>query len=361
MNASQPPYLIVRVLVFLAFGFQSCVKEIEPDDTGAANYLYVDGGVTVGETEQVIQIGRTPAPGSRQPLPVDLTQLAITDLDAGSSYPLTPCADDEDDLSYCATFTGRLATDYQLSFTLADGSRFESPPEKLGPGTLSPAGEMILLKRPGLDGGEVSARSTALQVSFDLPSEGTDGILVLIPRELVYLIVDRSCSPFDGAGTCYRTAPPSQQGPSIINLSTFAGGERFVGTVGREPLDWRFAFAVYQQYVYERVSAAAESYYSSLQSSLALSGSFFAERPLTIGGNVRYSGAAGAGEPVLGYFGVREKGILRAKSDSPEIRADAPQPPCGGPAGGPVPGDLGDCCDCLTVSGASSLAPEWWE
>ncbi len=337
----------------------TCVKEFEIDGTSAGGYLFVDGRVVVGGENQVVKIGRTAAPGAFRSDPVEVTEVSISNLNAGTSYPMQLCPDDTLGFSFCGTFIGKLETSYRLTFTLADGSRYESAPDALEPGTITPTAEMVLRRRIGLDGDTVGTQAVTMKIAFEIPRSGAEGLLVFAPRDLVYFVLDADCGDFDESRVCYGYVEPVLPSLRIFNLADYVAGDRTVSNVGMEDLDWRFAAAAYMQVGYERLSPAAEPYFGTLATSLALTGSFFAERPITVPGNVAQVEAEGDSRLVLGYFGVSEVGILRAKSNALEIRERAPALPCGDL--GEPPAELGDCCECLILRRTTEEKPEWWE
>ncbi|MVM36100.1 DUF4249 family protein [Spirosoma sp. HMF4905] len=140
--------LAVNLSICLSMGFSllTCVDPVESTINSSLNVLIVDGTLTDKAETQLIRLSRSqadrltgrfgyvPVTKANVQIVVDSVEVVVAEETTDGRYQLP------------ADFKGQVGHVYQLKFTLADGTRYESTPELLQP--VAPIGQVRALFNP---------------------------------------------------------------------------------------------------------------------------------------------------------------------------------------------------------------------
>jgi len=285
----------------------ACVEPFEPQDQSFESVLVVEGQITDRQQVYTIRLSQTAQLSSGDPLPESGASVSVTDQEGSvycfeESFPGTYRSDSTE-------FTGRVGSQYQLTFVRTDGSQYQSDP-------------ITLKQSPPIDSVyyEVEQRLT------EVTGEIKDGISIFVDAhdslqqtrfyryEYTETYEIKLRYPGDwvfseqlGAytlrkpsiGLCYATQP----GTNILIANTSGYTEdrvrklevAYVATDGYK-LSGLYSILVRQYALDEQ----AYSYWRQLQKTSETLGTLFDPQPYQIRGNIHR--VDDNDEAVLGYF-----------------------------------------------------------
>ena len=259
-------------------------------------------------------------------------------------------------------------TSYKLKVNTFDNRTYESTLERLYP---VPELEKLEVRKASIEsvnaiGQLVSTEVLDFVVSTSLTPEGfSEKAQVLWELESVHKLTDSpnsyggfSCRPTlidEEEKTCYITSSPVAN-YVVLDGTTFSGERVDEYSIFQSTFNTNFAEGYYLNVFQQSLSPTAYNYWAQVNSVVNRTGDIF-EAPA---GKVvtNFKNIENPDDEVYGYFYVTEQREGRVYV-SPEL-ANNPTRRCPAvvPAGGTPPSD---CCNCLSLTGRSTIQrPIWW-
>ena len=285
-----------------------CILPFEYESLSYEKAIVVDGRFTNQKEYQQVSITYTYPINEQSTTPVTGASVQVTD-NKGNSFDLVETSSGV--YRTIDSIQGTPGNEYQLRFTLKDGSRYESVPSTL---LISPPIDSIYDRYAELPSELKNRNEGGIQFFVDVHDEAnlakyfryeweeTYVIHVPYPSNFIYYSESNTWEPREvGVGTCYKTNYSNQLilgnsvGSKVNRLSEFP--IRFVSGEN-ESLRTRYSILV-RQYV---IDDNAYNYFRKLRESVESGGTLFDKQQGAVLGNIISTDHPE--EQVLGYFEV---------------------------------------------------------
>ncbi|MEL6652875.1 MAG: DUF4249 domain-containing protein [Bacteroidota bacterium] len=338
----------------------ACVDQIELDVDPEENpeVIVVDGLITPGEGPYEIRIFKTAARGSQLNEAVSVREAKVED-DLGNSELLFEKEPGVYELRG-ETIRGEIGRSYTLSFTLVDGSRYRSKPEKLLPvSEIDTMNYEVDFAEIIDETGQITAK-TFVFFSADLNLTSLPESPLMRWEVSRWWGIVEVPKPIGLTKICYINDPPARDGIQLFDGRGSDQSQWKNQPVGALPIDFRFFQKnVITVYLYSLTSEAFR-YWDRVDRVVDQTGTIFDSPPAAVQGNVFNEDRPF--EPVMGYFGA-------SAVDSfffPIFRQDLSmfqniQWFCDKPELALFYGRLSPCIDCLVIPNSQVERPYFFD
>jgi hypothetical protein len=341
--------------------FATCIREVELDQDPDPNALIVDAVLNAGAGPHVVKLSRTADYFVRDFRQVPGATVTLSN-DLGQSWQYTEVNAGTEQAYYRLTgMEARVGETYRLDIVLADGTRYQSSPERMPEGivldTVSLRGEKRQVNR---DDGEVRTINYAIvEANTVLPAT--------LPKAYLYWEVssvfrfrDMDFSPGKPAKACYVPDFFNRNNLPTLDLSTVAPGSALRLEVAQREMDYTFEYKLGFVVSQKVITASAYEYLQKVNALLNQTGTALDAPPALPIGNVQ--NLTEPTRPAVGIF-------LVASSDQATTTMSNGDLPgffvtnqyCQLNAANNPPVNYYECWDCLSLPGSSLTPPSWWQ
>ncbi len=345
------------MLCFLTAVIHACVDPISFETDSVNGELVFYGNFTQLNENHIFNISRTSDFG-KPVTPVLGASIIILD-DQGNSADYQ-----EIDLGKYQLAADKIAgipgRSYHIEVTLSDGKTYFSAPQVMPEPIEIEEVYFNIESRQILSSSDVLVDKTFIDIFIDTPLQNSSGGFSPIrwTVEEVYSFVDRACSPFDPAETCYFIDRVDES--EVLLFKNEGGAQDYLrGFNVRSRLLVPFDEFTARHYFIVRqytISEEAFDYWNKIDVVADQSGNLFDVQPAKVGGNIFEKDNEQA--LVLGYFGINGQNLVRTFITPNEIK---PLPVFTCMDESFFDDHLPECCWCSAKEGIQIERPAYWD
>ena len=337
-------YLFVLLLL------STCVEQLEFTSDELEDVVVVDGYFSAAEGIKTVRLTRTTKVNSQLVESISGAKVCVED-DAGTLIPFVETGQGV----YQTEARANDQKQYRLNVELPDGrkvnSTFQRVPDSVSIAAINIVDTLVTFLNES--GNTQRLRALEFFANANLGSSDED-LFLRFSTQTVYQVLETVCGPFHTPKACYFY---NDERPFDINLIEIDQGvepSQIESMVLRREINYQLAEIFALELSLLSYNEEEFDYWRRLKQLFEQQGNINDVNPARLVGNM----ASEDGFEVLGLFAVvgeSRKIKLVRNSDFPTRRI----PFCGIPENRPWP--LPDaCCDCLNLSGASLLKPDYW-